>query len=171
LNIFIFLVVVNIPTTKVEFIDMAKLFELTNVPNTFKKYDATKKAYVTTELPDVVPASLKFTTKPTASFDEELISEITGLKTVEIKNAVANLARTDYEAYLGYKQSTFEKIKTQIIGEYAAAAKRWKELGYTDADALEAAKKSVQPLKHSLMEWYDELFSAPKGGVEVKYVY
>lgn len=135
---------------------MSKLFEADDTSLVIKVGTGEKK------LPSVLA---------TSKFNEgknDLIDEKLGIKTDNIKMAIAELARTDYNTYLAYKNKQFELIQEECRRFFIAEAKRWKTLGYSDEDALAQAEKSTIRHKAELMEWFNSMFSK-KGKVQQEY--
>lgn len=99
---------------------------------------------------------------------DERVKDILGITKEEKKRAVADLARSNYEQYLSYKQKMWGDVQALVVAHFKSEAARWKNIGESEEKAVEKAKISAKKYKESLYGWYDELFSL-KGKVVETY--
>lgn len=137
---------------------MAALFERT-------KPTAITIGEATITVPDIL-GDVK--TSAAAAFKERVDDEL-GLTLEEIQEAVADLARTSYGAYAQYKREQMNAAREKARKMMTDLALEYKKIGYTEDEAIKAAKGTAMDYYNKLYTIFRKIF--PELGKEVKQVF
>jgi hypothetical protein len=94
------------------------------------------------------------------------VGELYSFRTQEIQEELADLARVDYPNYVKIKRAFRENIGLEVKKMLFESVQRFRQVGYTDEQALEMSKPAADALYKQLKHRFDTLF--PHGGKVTK---